>query len=416
MSLTEQSVFRAEQVDSATRLGRTWRKHRFWIICAAIFLVVTLIGYLVANSGERDSGTLSITNLAPGGAQAAATILGHQGVTVTATDSLAATEQALATNGSGNSTVLFYDPKNLLAANDVSRLAASVEGAGGRLVAVAPGPLAVPALSPELASTGTAAATGTVQHGCSNGDAQAAVSIDGGAPVPGTAATAVTTPLLLFKGAQTCFMPPGSAADGGGFLASNSAGDIFALGNPGVLINQNLANQGNSALTFRLLGSKPQLLWYTATVKDLPVATTPPSLAELTPKWIFPAALWLLLVAVLGMVWRGRRNGPLVTEPLPVIVKSAETLVGRARLYQDARALDMATATLRHATLTRLARTLRLGNGADSAAVVQVVAEATGRKQPDLQALLYGTVPANEKQMLSMAVELTALEEEVARR
>lgn len=416
MSRTEQTVFRAEQLSASSQLNRGWRKHRFWIICASAFVVVSLLGYFVANTGGQDSGKLSITNPAPGGAQAVATILREQGVEVTATDSLAATQTALEGSDLGTTTVLFYDPNNFLSTDLTAQLADTVQGASAKLVAVAPGPLSAQALSPELASAGTAAATPTVQHGCANPDAEAAGTIDGGTALPGTGATAITTPLILFRGAQTCFIPTGAAPDGGGFLASNSVGDITALGNPGVVINQNLANRGNAALTFRLLGSTPKLIWYTASIKDIPVAEQPPSLAELTPRWIFPAALWLLLVAVLGMVWRGRRNGPLVTEPLPVIVKSAETLVGRARLYQDARALDTAAETLRHATLTRLARTLRLGLSAEPASVVQAVAALTGRKPQDVHELLCGAAPTTEKQMLSMAVELTALEEEVARR
>ena len=66
-------------------------------------------------------------------------------------------------------------------------------------------------------------------------------------------------------------------------------------------------------------------------------------------------------VAVLAMLWRGRRLGPLAAEPLPVVVRSAETAEGRARLYQDGRSLDRAAATLRAAALTRLSARLRLG-------------------------------------------------------
>lgn len=412
--MSDQLVFRTEDVSTTTQFRRGWKKHGFWVVCAAVFIVLSVLGYLMSNSGGRSAGTLSITNPAPAGAQAAATILEGQGVRVTASDSLVDTQALLRRPGA--STVLFYDPNNFLSHDKVGGLAESVQQAGGKLVAVAPGPLATQALSPELSSAGTAAQTATVAHGCSSPDAVAAATIDGGTPLPGTGATAVTTPLLLFKGAQTCFVPTGSPDGAGGFLASNSAGDITALGNPGVVINQNLASRGNAALSVRLLGSTPNLIWYSATIKDIPVAQQPPSLAELTPKWIFPAALWLLLVAVLGMVWRGRRHGPLVSEPLPVHVKASETLVGRARLYQDAGALDTAAAALRQATLTRLARTLRLGISADPGAVVHAVAGATGRTQHQVQTLLLGGPPANEKLLLSMAVELAALEEEVARR
>ena len=410
------ATIRPEAASAAQTLQKGWRKHRFWIICAAAFVLVTVIGYIASNSGGRSAGTLSISNPAPAGAQAAATILADRGVSVEESGSLAQTQDLLAVQGHGASTVLFYDPNSYLGPDRVEELAGSVRSAGGKLVAVAPGPLAAGALSPEIASAGTAAESATVQAVCSHPDAVAAETIDGGTPAPGTGATAATTPLLLFKGAQTCFIPGGMPTGGGGFLASNSAGDITALGNPGVVINQNLASRGNAALALRLLGSEPNLIWYTATIADIPVAEVPPSLSELTPSWIFPAALWLLLVAVLGMVWRGRRNGPLVSEPLPVHVKSSETLVGRARLYQDARAIDTAAAALRQATLTRLARQLRLGLAADPAAVVQAAAAATGRPPQQLHSLLLGPVPESEKQLLSMAVELTALEEDVARR
>ncbi|AIY01306.1 hypothetical protein ART_1707 [Arthrobacter sp. PAMC 25486] len=409
-------VFRPEAASTSTRLRQGWRKHGFWIVCGTVFVLLSVLGYLLSNSGGRSSGTLSITNPAPAGAQAAAAILADQGVSVTASDSLSATQALLQGEGPGASTVLFYDPNNFLSPARVGELTDSVSDAGGKLVAVAPGPLATQALSPELSSVGTAGDTATVAPGCGSPAAVAAGTIDGGTPLPGTDATTVTTPLLLFKGAQTCFIPAGSPAGGGGFLASNSAGDITALGNPGVVINQNLASRGNAALTMRLLGSTPKLIWYTATIKDIPVAQHPPTLAELTPQWIFPASLWLLLVAMLGMVWRGRRHGPLVSEPLPVHVKASETLAGRARLYQDARALDTAAASLRQASLTRLARTLRLGISAEPDAVVHAVASATGRPQQQLHALLLGEPPLTEKLLLSMAVELAALEEEVARR
>ena len=37
------------------------------------------------------------------------------------------------------------------------------------------------------------------------------------------------------------------------------------------------------------------------------------------------------------MLWRGRRLGPLVVEPLPVVVKAVESTQGRGRLYRRVR-------------------------------------------------------------------------------
>lgn len=409
MSSTEQA-FRAETLSPAQNARRWWMKYRFWLICIAAFVVLSLLGFFLGSGTGKTAGTLSITNPAPAGAQAAASVLRNQGVNVTAADSLAATTDALAANGQGASTVFFYDPKNLLSAKQVAELSRKAEDAGAAVVAVTPAPLALKSLSPEISSTGTTAGTPAVAAQCTHPDAEAAGTLDGGA---GSSAKA---PLHLYKGAQTCFMPPGKAGAAGGYMASNGAGSVVVLGNAGIINNQNLASRGNAALALRLLGGAPNLVWYTASLKDIPVAGKPPTLAEFTPEWIFPASAWLLLVGVLGMLWKGRRNGPLVAEPLPVMVKSSETLTGRARLYQDARAVDMAARTLQHAALTRLAHTLRLGNAAPAAAVVEAVATATGRKQYNVHALLLGDAPKSEKDMLSMAAELAALEEEVAQR
>ena len=416
MSAPTAIVFRAEDSSTTVRAARWWKKYRFWLLCAVAFVVLSVLGIILGSGGKSTTGTLSITNPAPAGAQGAASVLRNQGVVVTATASLAETAAALRSNGHGNSTVLFYDPRNLLSRAQAAELAAAVNDSGGKLVALAPGPLTVRELSPELSSVGAIAGTPAATAQCTNPDAVAAGTIDGGAPAPGASATSVTLPLKLFKGSENCFVAPAESPSTGSYLAYDGTGDIAALGNPGIIINQNLASRGNAALTFRLLGSTPNLLWYTASLKDIPVSGQPPVLSDFTPEWIFPASLWLLLVGILGMLWRGRRHGPLVTEPLPVMVKASETLAGRARLYQNARALDTASATLRHATMTRLAHALRLGHAADPHTVVDAVATLTGHTPAHVHDLLLGPAPTTEKDMLSMAVELTALEEEVAQR
>ena len=46
-------------------------------------------------------------------------------------------------------------------------------------------------------------------------------------------------------------------------------------------------------------------------------------------------------------VWRGRRLGPIMTEPLPVTVRAAETVEGHGRLYHRLNARDRAANALR---------------------------------------------------------------------
>ncbi|WP_449373523.1 hypothetical protein [Arthrobacter psychrolactophilus] len=69
---SEPQTFRADPASTAQRAGRLWRTGKFWIICAAIFVVLSLLAFILAKGGEQSSGTLSITNPAPAGAQGTA--------------------------------------------------------------------------------------------------------------------------------------------------------------------------------------------------------------------------------------------------------------------------------------------------------------------------------------------------------
>lgn len=410
------TTFRADGGTRAQRLHDAWRRHRFWLIVGTVFVVVTGGGLILGTSGQRSAGELSITNPAPEGAQAAATVLAGRGVDVTATDSLTATTAALGANGQGSSTVLVFDPQQLLSPEQGAELAASAAEHGSKIVAITPGPLLVGKLSGELSSAGSLSTGGEgIAANCSQPDALAAGSIVAPGSAGGAPGAAGGTVVKVYLGPESCFAPSGTAG-AAGLLATTADGAVSAIGSAAVVSNHGLARAGNAALTFRLLGSRENLVWYTASAKDIPVSAQPPSLAELTPQWVFPASAWLLLVGVIGMLWRGRRDGPLVLEPMPVVVKASETVTGRARLYQDAKAVDTAARTLQHATLNRLAHTLRLGGAAPPEAVAEAVSVHLGRDRQALFALLIHDVPRTEKDMLTMATQLAALEEEVARR
>lgn len=112
------------------------------------------------------------------------------------------------------------------------------------------------------------------------------------------------------------------------------------------------------------------------------------------PLWgAFPPGLWALLALLLvaGLLLalaRGRRLAAPVAEPLPVTVPAAETVRGRGRLYQRARARTEALATLRTATRARLARQLDLPDGTDDAVLAEAVAARTGVAARDVLAVL----------------------------
>jgi hypothetical protein len=115
------------------------------------------------------------------------------------------------------------------------------------------------------------------------------------------------------------------------------------------------------------------------------------------------------------MLWRGRRLGPLVVEPLPVVVKAVESTQGRGRLYRRVRDREHAAGILREATRRRLGNHLRLPPDTGSEELVHAVTRATGRPPDALRGLLEtGSVP-DDTALTRLAHELAALEREVHR-
>ncbi len=88
--------------------------------------------------------------------------------------------------------------------------------------------------------------------------------------------------------------------------------------------------------------------------------------------------------------------GPPVSEQLAVVVRAAETVEGRGRLYAAAQARELAAAVLRAGLRARLAKRLRLPTQTRSAepdptALVASVAGRTGRSPVEIGSLLYGS-------------------------
>ncbi len=194
---------------------------------------------------------------------------------------------------------------------------------------------------------------------------------------------------------------------------------VTVVGQPDVLSNQWLAEEGNAALALQSLGRTDRLVWYRAdpfdpafsrTVEEAPTAT------ELLPPWVGWVALQLLVVGLVGVLWRARRLGRLVPERLPAVVRSAETTEGRARLYRAAGARGAAARTLRRAASRRLAARLATGPTSDPATVARLAAAASGRDPVVVGLLLEGPDPHDDASLVRLADDLDRLEREVAHR
>jgi hypothetical protein len=362
-----------------------------WIIIGAIVAVLGIV--TVAQSpANTDNAPLSAGNPAPDGAMAAAEILGRHGVTVTASDSFATTTSLLAKDP--GATVFLYDRNGYL---DSAQLRSLLQSAA-RVVVVAPGLRTLNGLSSRIHSAGVVPdGTSTLQAGCGLADPLAAGSVSGNGA-------------FLYTGADVmCYRP--SSKDGGMYAAS-ADGRLVVLGSTTLLSNDLLQVEGNAALALRTLGATPDLVWYLPGLGDVPNDGGAPTLNELAPPWVGFLGLWLAVVALLAVLWRGRRLGPLVFEPLPVVVRAVETAEGRARLYQDSRAVGQAADNLRAGTLTRLAKHFRLGPEAGAHAVLDAVTRKVNRPPQELRMLLLDHRPRTESELVHWAQSIEKLEQE----
>jgi hypothetical protein len=365
------------------------RRLRFPIAIGVVVVAAAGVGALVATG---PSGDLDPDSAGRSGSRAVARILDRKGVTVTRTSDPARAAQA-------RGTLVVVHP-GLLSPRTLTDATDSAE----RVVLVEPGQAELDAVAADVRSAGVAAAR-TRPPRCAAEDAQAGPARAGGQRYQ-------VRPGLR---ADVCFQ---DADDGAGSLVQiDGAGDagnatVVVLGQGDVLRNAYLADDANAALALRVLGHDADLVWL---VPD-PARTAdagPQSLTDLLPPWFEWVVVDLVVAAVLALVWRGRRLGPVVREPLPVVVRAEETLQGRARLYRRARATDRAAATLRTAVLRRLARRLAVPPDAAPDAVAVRVAETTGRDLGDVRRILLGGAPRDERELVRLAEELDGVERDV---
>lgn len=362
----------------------------------AVVVVILLGGYVLARGAASTSETpLAPDNPGGGGTMALAQVLGDQGVRVRYVRS----PQEVARLTDPGSTLLVTDTHLLDAAARTTVL-----DAGADLVLVDPDDDLV-----------TAATGGAVTRPAGPGAAAAERAAGCDDPRAVAAGSVVTSGrgLAALAPATGCF-----AAGSGWAYATHVSPDgrrTTALTSGDLLTNANVTAAGNAALALHVLGAHDTLVWFQPlTLADDDAAETPGAL-DLLPGPALPLGLLAIAVVAVTALWRGRRFGPLVPEPLPVVVRSAEVTRGRARLYRRGRAYGHAGASLRAGAADRMARRLGLPRSADAPQVVGAVSRAVGRPAPEISAILYGPPPADDAQLLRLSQTLDQLESEVDR-
>jgi uncharacterized protein DUF4350 len=357
---------------------------------ALVIGAVLLAGVVLATlaSGTR-SGLLDPRAADPSGSRALAEVLRRQGVEVRLVTTIRAAREAA---GPGV-TLLVAFPDRLVASQT-----AAVKDSGADLVLVAP-------QSPEQFAQGVRLAgpttPGVRQPVCQLPAATRAGSADAGAfayEVEGV-------------DADLCYASGGRASL---VQVHGGARTVTVLGNEAPLTNDRLDELGNAALALDLLGRHQRLVWYLPSLGDVPAGEAR-SFYDMLPAGVYWGLAQAAIAVLLLALWRARRLGPVVPEPLPVVVRAAETVEGRARLYRRGGARGKAAAVLRSGARARLVPLLGLPRGAEPAAVVDATAARTRRTAPEIGALLYGAAPPDDAALVRLADALDALEREVRR-
>ncbi|WP_238439554.1 DUF4350 domain-containing protein [Microbacterium sp. JZ31] len=223
-----------------------------------------------------------------------------------------------------------------------------------------------------------------------------------GAIAPGRALTAPA-------GAEGCY-PVG---EGFGLVrAPGGAGHVTLIDGTVLFTNEHLAQEGNAALGLGLIGTHERVVWYVPSFEDAEDGGAAPTLGDLTPPWVTPAIVLLLLAGLAAALWRGRRFGPLVAERLPVTVRGSETLEGRARLYARAAEPAHAAALLREGAAARMARRLGLPPNAAPLEVADAAAVRLGAPSDVTRAILTH-VPTSDADLAALGRRLRDLEDAV---
>jgi hypothetical protein len=354
-----------------------FRALRPWLAVALLILVIVSVSAIYNDSGE--AGALDPDAATPEGSRAVAALLRDRDVTVEEFDQVS---PAMTAAEQGNATLLVPFPA-LLSTETIQRLADLPTSV--RVVLVRPDSFTLDDLDLDIELDEVGITAEARRPGCDLPEAVAA----------GSAEVALERYNVKHPGATTCYDRSLVRVDDGG-------AEIVVLGAADPLTNDRLDDEGNAALSLGLLSAHDRVLWLIPDGPE-PQGNRPVSVSEILPPWVGASILLLTVASILAMLWRGRRLGPPVSEPLPVVVRSAETVEGRARLYRRARASAEAYEALRAGAFARLLPAIGLGTDPDYRAVVEAVADRSGRPAAEVYAVLYGPPPADDASLVTSA-------------
>lgn len=369
-------------LEQGTRIGRWAARGALLVVLLLIVVLAVLIIWVTQSSAER--GALDPDAPSPLGTHALAVLLGTHGHPVT---EVRTTDAAITRASAGPTTLVVAFPYHL-AEESLRRLASLPSSV--RVVLIAPDSYTLEKLAVGITADGLLL-TDPVEPDCALPEARSAGDAElGGYTFSGAGLT------RCYDDTLALLDRPGKA-------------ELVFLGSGEPLTNAALAERGNAALSLGLLSAGGNVVWLQQTSPESIAEGEPRSLSDLLPGWVPSVLAMLAAAAILAAFWQGRRLSAPIAEPLPVVVRSTETVAGRARLYQRARARPEAAAALRGAAVARLLPVLRLGSRPEPRVVVNAVAERSGWPADAVGAALYGRPPADDHGLVTLADALDAL-------
>ena len=384
-----QSETSTDQVTNP-RWSHRWRRWRAAVIPLALVLISALVTLWARPTTSQTP--LAIDNPGTSGTMALAELLRHEGISVSKVDNASA---ALAASRHG-ATVAVVNADRLSQAERES-LARS---AGDVVVIGAPGGSSpVDGLADRATQGSAAPASPILKAECADDDARAAQALAG---------SQASVSMQDDDDAVGCF----PVAEDRYAYATDvlpSGARLRVLPDPRPTTNAHLAQEGNAALSIRMLGHHDEVVWLDGNHVEAPSAWNSPS----TPAWLPVLILQLLIMGGVLAVVQGRRFGGLITEDLPVVVRSTETTLARGRLYRQGSDRPRAAEALRSGAALRLGTALGLPPGTSRRDLVAAVAQASGIDPSTVDSLLYGPPPTSNRALATLAVQLDQLESEV---
>ncbi|HLV72796.1 uncharacterized protein DUF4350 [Actinomadura hallensis] len=388
--------------------GRRWRSARG--VVAVILAMVVVAVILAALRPSTSPQALDPTSPKQDGSRALAEILRQNGTPV---DVARNADEAVSKSGPG--TVMVVTRTERLTGEDLTRLA----GAQVDLVLVRPTSFALADLAPRIRKDGT-----TFEEADEPGCPLQAATLAGAVALHESETYRVTASVT--GAVTTCYM---TEHDRPRLVqVRHGTKTVTVLGSAAPLTNRRLTEEGNAALAMNLLGTNSNspgsagadtsVVWLVPDIPREGAGAGQQSLTDLLPFGVKLFLLQLLVAVVLVALWRSRRLGPVVAEALPVVVRSAETVEGRARLYRAGHARDRASDALRSGARERLVPLLGLprSSAQDPSAAQEIVAAVARRTPYDetyVGAALYGPEPLDDAGLIALSDVLDDLERQV---